>query len=1032
MARVLSIPTTVPFLPTLADALLDGTLVAGLDPRADPLALAGVTLYLPTRRAGRACEAALLAASGGEGLILPRIIPLGDVDEDALAFSEDAPLLAPPQAVETVHRRIALSALVARWRDVLAARADQARVAAGPAATLVLADALANLFDQMTIAQVEWDRLETLVLDDLDPYFELSRDFLRIARKAWVAHLAEYGLVEPSVRRDLLVAAQARQLLKLGAAAGPVIAAGSTGSLPATRMLLAAIARLPQGVVVLPGLDVHAEEDAFAALTAPEPHPAPDHPQYGLAHLLAALGVQRRQVEPLGAPRNLERERLLSEAMRQSRTTERWADLATRLPDPARGRATAQVTLIEAADPREEALCVALVLREVLTRPGARGALVTHDRDLARRVRAELARFAIQIDDSAGEPLAETAAGRFARLVVQVAASDFAPVPLFALLTHPYATFGLGETARAEAVAALELVALRGPRPRAGLSGLAEAVVAFDPERLHRTDPRRRVDEAGLARAADLVARLEVGFRAFVSSAAPQRLVDLVAAHRAALAAIAAAPEFQTLPPDAPAPALPESSDPLAQTPDGVELEAAFEAIAGAAVHGPDLSLGDYAQTVEALLADQVVRPQAQPAARLRILGPLEARLLDVDRVVLGGLVEGIWPPQTQADPWLSRPMRAQLGLELPERRIGLSAHDFVQCYGAPEVVLSLPGKVEGTQSVPSRFVQRLATVCGAQIWGQARARGDAWRAAAAALDQGARVPRALQPAPTPPLALRPRHLSVTEIETFLRDPYSIFARHVLALQPLDPLDARPGGAERGSALHDALGAFTLAFPDDLPPDALDQLMAHGRAAFAPLAVFPAEHALWWERFRRVAAWMVAFERERRQDLRRVVAEIGGSITLSLPGGPFRLTGRADRIDLLRGGGLAIVDYKTGTAPSTRQGRAFSPQLPLEAAMAVRGGFRAVPAEPVHDFFYLELKGGAEPGRMKAGVPEGQEAGAMAQEALDRLTDLLVAFDDETQGYRALAAPQWRGRFGVYDHLARVREWALGAEEDSA
>ncbi|MFG1396654.1 double-strand break repair protein AddB [Roseixanthobacter pseudopolyaromaticivorans] len=1011
MTRVFSIPTSAPFLPTLARALLDGDLVPGFAPRGDPLALASATLYLPTRRAGRMFADALLEASGGEALLLPRIVPLGDVDEDALVFAEEAPLLAPPRAVASVHRRVALAALVERWRDALAEGAGQAAVAAGPAATVALADELGRLFDQMSTAGVAWERLDGLAPEEHDRYFEISLDFLRIARRAWLAHLDALQLVEPAVRRDVLVGAEASRLARLGIAAGPVIAAGSTGSLPATARLLAAIARLPQGAVVLPGLDLDAEDDAFTMLTAPATL-APDHPQYGLAHLLPLLGVARRDVMELGPRARDGRERLLSEAMRQSETTDRWTSLATRLPDAARDAALEGLTLIAAADPREEALAIALVLRDTLERPGETAALVTPDRDLARRVAAELNRFGISIDDSAGVPLAETAPGRLARLVARAAAEACAPGPLFALLTHPLARFGLEADAKREAVAALELVALRGPRPRAGIAGLAATVTAFDPASLREGDPRRRVDDAGLAAASDLVARLGAALAPLFACTGKAPLPDLVAAHRAAVEAMAG------------------PFDPADADPASAALAHAFEEIAAGAADGPALRLEDYAETVTALFADQMVRPPRQAQEQVRILGPLEARLVHVDRIILGGLVEGAWPPQTRTDPWLSRPMRSELGLDLPERRIGLSAHDFVQGFGAREVILTYPGKVAGTQTVASRFLQRLATVAGKDRWAVVRARGEGWRLAAASLDQGPSVPRAEQPAPAPPLELRPRQLSVTEIETFLRDPYSIFARHVLRLRPLDPLDATPGGAERGSALHEALGAFTAAFPEDLPPDALDQLLAHGRAAFAPLAVYPAEHAVWWTRFERVAGWVVAFERERRAGLRRVVPEVSGRLDIALTRGPFRLTGRADRIELRTDGRLSILDYKTGSVPSTRQGATFSPQLPLEAAMAARGAFRNVPAAEVEDFRYVELKGGAEPGREKPGVHKETTATQMAEDALARLTELLLAFEDPNQGYRALAAPQWQGRFGAYDHLARVREWALGGGEE--
>ncbi|TDT88810.1 DNA helicase/exodeoxyribonuclease V subunit B [Azorhizobium sp. AG788] len=1012
MSRVFTIPSSAPFLKTLAHALLDGHLVPGFAPRGDPLALASATIYLPTRRAGRLFADAMLEAVGGEAVLLPRIVPLGDVDEDALAFSEEAALLAPPQAVAGVHRRIALAGLVARWRDALAEGEGQAMVAAGPAATMALADELGRLFDQMTTAGIAWSRLDDLVPEEHDAYFEISLQFLRIARQAWGAHLEEMGLVDPAERRDALVGAEERRLAALGAGAGPVIAAGSTGSLPTTARLLKAIASLPQGAVVLPGLDLHMEETAFQLLTA-DATSAPDHPQFGLAKLLGTLGLERRDVTTLATPAPWGREALLSEALRQSETAEQWATLSERLPDAVRAQALAEVRVVKALDPREEALAVALELRDALTKPDMRAALVTHDRDLARRVAAELERFGIAIDDSAGVPLGETQPARLARLVAKTVAEGCAPVPLFALLSQPGLSLDLAPEVLAEAVAALELIALRGPRPRSGAAGLAAAVAAFDAAKVHERDPRRRVGEDRQALAADLVARLVTALEPLsaLAEAGKVPLADLVAAHITTIESLTA------------------PLDPDAEEPAWASLAEALIDIRDGAPAGPAMTLAAYADAISALLADRVVRPRQRGEERIRILGPLEARLVAVDRVVLGGLVEGSWPPETRTDPWLSRPMRAELGLDQPERRIGLAAHDFAQAFGAREVVLTYPDKVGGTQSVPSRFLQRLSTVAGEDLWQAAIARGEAWRQAAARLDDGPRVPRAAQPAPKPPRELRPKKLSVTEVETFLRDPYSIFARHVLALQPLEALDAAPGGAERGSALHDALGAFAKDYPEDLPPDAHAQLLAYGRRAFEKLEVFPAEHAIWWARFERVAAFVVEFERERRASLKRVVAETGGGLPIRLLHSDFQLTGRADRIEIRTDGELNILDYKTGTAPSAKQGATFSPQLPLEAAMAARGGFRDVPAANVANFLYVELKGGAVAGREKPGVDEKSSAMAMAEDALERLRELLLAFENEEQGYRALAAPQWRGRFGPYDHLARVREWALGAEE---
>lgn len=1012
MPRVLTIPPSAPFLPVLARALLDGALVEGFAPRHDPLALAGATVFLPTRRAGRLFAEALLEASGGTALLLPRIVPLGDVDEDALAFSEDAPVLAAPHAIAPVHRRLVLARLVAHWRDTLSKAVEREAVAAGTASTFALADALGALFDDLTTAGLGVERMDGLVPDELDRYFKVGLDFVRIARRAFSAYLAEEGLVEPAARRDALVDAEARRLTMLGTATGPVIAAGSTGSMPATARLLKAIASLPHGAVVLPGLDLDLDAPSFDRL-ADSVLGAPDHPQYGLARLLGTLGVERREVIPLAPPAPFGRERLMGEALRQAETTDLWATLPDRLPPDALAAAMAGISVVEADDPRSEALAIALLLRDSLERPGEAAALVTPDRDLARRVASEMARFGVALDDSAGTPLADAPAGRLAGLLVTAAAEELAPVPLFALLTHPLARFGLDADAKAQAVAALELAALRGPRPAAGIAGLFAALDAHDPEGYRRSDPRSRIDGA-IAAARDLVQRLEGALGSLLAlgdrhGAVP--LAELVAAHRLAVET-AAGP-----------------LDPDAEDAAEAALARTFETLGRVAGDGPALDLASYADAAGALFSDTMVRPRAEPHARIRILGPLEARLVHVDRMVLGGLVEGSWPTIPETDPWLSRPMRAQLGLDLPERRIGLAAHDFAQAFGARELVLSFAAKVGGTQSVPSRFVQRLKTVAGEAEWDATRARGARFVRAARKLDEAPAVPRATRPAPAPPLELRPRRLSVTEVETFLRDPYSIYARHVLGLSPLDDLDAPPGGAERGSALHEAVGRFTQAFPDELPPDALARLLEEGARAFAPLKAFPAEHALWWARFERAAAFLVAFERERRMHLDRIVAETKGSLEIPLAASTFRLTGRADRIEIKRDGTLAIIDYKTGTAPSAKQAASLSPQLPLEAAMARRGGFEGVPAAPVEELTYVELKGGAEGGAEKPVKVKDRSTHDLAEDALAGLESLLKAFENVAQGYRSLAAPQWSGRYGDYDHLARVREWALAGEE---
>ncbi|MDF2620460.1 MAG: double-strand break repair protein AddB [Xanthobacteraceae bacterium] len=1004
--NLLTIPASVPFLAVLADALLDGRLVEGFAPRHDPFALASATVFLPTRRAGRLLAEALRARTASGVTLLPRIVPLGDVDEDSLAFAES--FTDPPRAVPGMTRRLALASLVRRWRRLLAGDDGRIAVAAGPGAEFALADALAHLIDEMAAQQVPWERLDTLVPGQHDLYWDMALDFLQIAREFWPALLDELGAVDASVRRDRLIAAEAERLRM--APAGPVIAAGSTGSMPATARLLAAVAHLTDGCVVLPGLDTDLDARSWDHLTDEEA-PAPSHPQYGLALLLKAhMRVGRDAVRVLAPPAPHGREKLLSEALRPVASTEAWASLAERLGAAEIDAALAEVSVIEADDAREEALAIAVALREALEEPGRSAALVTPDRDLARRVAAELLRFEVAIDDSAGEPLSESAPGRFARLVADACEAELAPVPLSALLRHPLARFGLERAALDTAADALELMVLRGPRSEAGADGLVRAVAGFSPALHHASDPRAAVDTDRQALAADLAQRIAQALGPLLALGEGEHpFAALLEAHRAAVAAAWSAEDGGA------------AEDEIALA----ELAKVFSDMAEGASQAPVMRLADYAAALPLLLADRPVRPPLLPGARLRILGPLEARLVSVDRMVLAGLVEATWPSAVRTDPWLSRPMRAALGLEAPERRIGLSAHDFAQGCGAPELILSHPRKLGGAPTVPSRFLQRLEAVSGEARWKMAKRRGDRFRRLAALIEEAPAAPRIARPEPAPPVELRPKRLSVTEIETWLRDPYTIYARHVLRLRPLDMLDEAPGAAERGSAIHDALGAFAQAFPETLPAEPEAALLAFGREAFKELEAFPAEYALWWARFERLVPRYIGWERARRTTARRVFAELGGRIALA--GGRFALTGRADRIEQLREGGLAIIDFKTGAVPTAKQTAAhYSPQVPLEAAMAAAGGFRDLPAEGAAALTYVRL--GTNELKEVSAVDRDETAFGLAASTLERLEQLIAAFEDPSRGYASLARPMFRGRFGDYDHLARVKEWSTGGE----
>jgi ATP-dependent helicase/nuclease subunit B len=1021
-ARVFTIAPSAPFLPTLIRALVDGTLVPGFPAPDDPLALTAATLYLPTRRACRLARDLFVDATGRNGALLPRIRPIGDIDEDELAFADAAAgglaetALDLPPALGPLERRLLLARLVLQWAGSadLHGAGGAPLVAHSPAAALRLADDLARLIDDMTTRQVAWERLDQIVPDRFDAYWQLSLRFLQIARVAWPAILQERGAIEAAARRDRLIAAEAARLA--AATDEPVIAAGSTGSIPATAALLTTIARLPHGAVVLPGLDTdldaaawdliggHADGEAPAA-------PAFGHPQFAMQALIKSLGVDRSLVTALAPPAPHGRERVLSEAMRPAAATERWRE---RLDDGAIAAALDDLAVIEAANADEEALAIAVALREALEQQHKTAALATPDRALARRVIAALARWDVAVDDSGGDALGDTPAGRFTRLVAAAALDGLPPVTLLALLKHPLFRLGQAEGGYAGAIAALERAILRGPRPRPGTAGLADALATFRGTRLHPRDPRTGIGAADLAAAATLVARLATALTPLEGlGAKAHRFGEIATRHRAVVAALA--------------------EDALAGD-DGTAVATAFDDIgARPAPDDFDVAPADYPELFAAAIADRMVR-RPDRHARVRIFGLLEARLQNVDRMVLGGLVEGTWPPETRTDAWLSRPMRHDLGLDLPERRIGLSAHDFAQALGAREVILSRAAKVAGVPTVPSRFVQRLAAVAGETAWHRARARGERYLAWARSLDAPPKiVQRIAAPQPRPPAAARPTSITVTDVEHWLRDPYTIYAKHVLRLAPLDPIDTPPGARDRGNLIHDAIGDFSKAHPDGLPPDAAGVLIGIGRARFAPLADYPEAQAFWWPRFVRIARWFAGWDAGRRAVLTHTHAEISGTIDIALGAGSFRLIARADRIERRIDGRYAIVDYKTGQARTEKQVRTgLAPQLTLEAAILRRGGFADMPAgASIDEILYVTLKGGEPAGEpfpiaFEEGTPDGQ-----ADRALARFTSLVTRFADAREPFRSLVHPMWRARYGDYDHLARVKEWRAGDETDT-
>jgi len=991
-AKILTIAAGAPFAETLARGL-----IARLG--SDPLALAQATVYLPTRRAGRTLSETFARVLGGAAL-LPNIRPLGDVDEDEFLFDPSSEDVTLPPVIAPVRRRLLLATLVQRW--------DRAQRGGtfGFAQASALARALARFLDEAQTQNADLAKLDELAPAALAEHWAEVRDFLELLRDQWPGLLEAEGALDPADHRNRALSALARRLAKTPPD-GPLIAAGSTGSIPATAELLGAIARLPQGAIVLPGLDRELDEESWNNLD-------PGHPQYGMKQLLARIGVAREEVgdwQP-AASTSPARETLLRETLRPAPTTDAWRAIAERGGGEI-AQGLESLSLIEAAHPGEEATTIALILRETLETKGRTAALVTPDRNLARRVAAEMGRWSVTIDDSAGRPMAKTPPGTFLSLLADAAEGDFAPVPLLALLKHPLAAGGEAQAEFRARARDLDRLVLRGPRPNPGLNGLANAIARAGTKERPGDGDRRTL--AALApwfeRLADLLRPLEDAMAA--DEIAIADAADIHAQVAEALAATEAQP----------------GADRLWRGDAGEAAASLLAELREGAAGIPPIAPRTYPALFHELAEERAVRPAYGSHPRLAILGPLEARLQRFDVVVLGGLNEGTWPAVAASDPWLSRPMREKLGLEAPERPIGLAAHDFATLAAGARVFFTRSAKVDGTPTVPSRWLQRLLQLTkGLGLEKKLESPTHYTMLAGLLSEPDKPAERIKRPAPRPPVAARPRRLSVTEIERWLRDPYAIYARHVLDLQPLDPLDAEIGALERGNAVHLALEKFLAKFAGILPENSEQHLIAIADGVFREAGISQAALALWRPRFARAARWFVGVERERRTAIKQSFVELKGRRAFPGPAGEFVLRCRADRIDLLQAGGAAVIDYKSGNPPSRKQVRTLlAPQLPLEGAILAEGGFAETGKIAARELLYIRFSGGADAGELRA--IDGDIA-ALIAEAEEKLIERIAAFDNAETPYLPRLMPFRANVAGDYDHLARVREWSLAGWEE--
>lgn len=1020
---IYTVASYLPFLDTVARGILDQV-------GDDALKLCDYTILVPDRETGHALRQAFMAQLEGKPHVMPHIGAPGDIDDEQLSLkiSDHAELsqalMDIPPAVSRQHRQLVLAQEILKIPGM----------ASSTQKAIKLGGELGKLLDEMQSHDVSLNDIEKLVPPEFKEQWSKTAEFLKIITDTWPKRLEEMGRIDPEAHRDVVVKIQAAHWQNKKPT-NPVIAVGFNEDSSAVLNLLKAVADLPNGSVVMQGLDLDLDQQSWDAIT-------PVHPQSVSKGIMKALGADRSvvkewQSQPLAANTaarapnlartNKERQKLLREAMRPAGTAEGWTSLlapkqkktgkkkAAKAEGGINIQALSGMDMITCGTPQEEASVIALKMRESLEDPVHTVTLVTEDRELARRVSARLRNWQIDVHDDAGVPLSETQAGIYLLSTAAMAAEELAPVPMLEALKNPLASMGEDKKDFRRHVSDLEGMVFHGPRPGIGMDGVKNALTAAFNRVARRPKNKQTLTPEQLKAERDqlegFVGKIETAGKSFLtkmSSDKPVPFIDLLDEHIQFAEALAADDKES-------------GAIRLWRGEDGMKAARFLTELRNVAKLVPDVTGRGYVDVLHGLMNDVTVRSKVSSHPTLRITTPARARLLKSDIIILGGINDQVWPPKMNENPWLSPEMIKALGLPVPETDIGKSAHNFVQMVSNPNVLLTRSMRSGDGPAVSSPFLTRMLMVLRGAGLEKAIEKKTHLLDVHMAMYTPAQVTPIEAPHVTPPKDKRPKQLPVTAVEMLMRDPYEVYVKYVLKLRQKAPLDASPGVSERGMFTHAALEEFTKKYPDKLPDNAEEELLAIGQKTFKERMDNPSVRAFWWPRFERVAKWFVRFEKERREMSKVLGSEVRGKLEIDTGDGIFTLTTIADRIDRDEDDQLSIIDYKTGSVPSQKSVKlGFSPQLTLEALIAFSGGLDGIDASDVGKLQYWKLSGG----RPAADVTEVREdVKKLVSEARDGVAELIKAFNNPATPYLVSPRPEWAPRYNNAQHLSRVDEW---------
>lgn len=933
----------------------------------DILMLSQVVVFVPNRRGAQTIKEAFVRAQGLAPTILPRIIPLGDLEEDEIFLSEDAFARDVLPAVDNMERHLIFTKII------LSKPADFGLQKFSAAQASALAGQLEKLIDEAHNERLDFDELKNLVPEKYAEHWQETLKFLQIVTQYWPQILAEKNAVDAAEKQNILLKIKAESWEE-NKPKTHIISAGIYADYPQIKEFLRAIKNLPNGQIYIGGLDRNLSDEEFFGADE-------NHPQYQLAKLLEFLDISRDDVVDLCPSENPQRERFVSEVMRPAQGSDKWLELKNR-PFP---RETFDgLHLVSCEDLRHEALTIALIMREKLEDKETRIALVSPDRNLARMVASELERWKITVDDTAGKPLHLMPVAIFLRQIVQVVETDFAGVQFLALLKNPLCRCSQKNSDFRKNVRDFETTVLR----KKDKTDINKNLQQWADEIKEKMLPLKKLFDQKNA-----------------------KLNDLIFAHLLIAETLAQTQEIS-------------GAGALWRGEEGKTASAFFAGLLEKSDIIGEIECSEYADFLENMMSAEVVRKQYGTHPRLKIMGPVEARLNNFDTVIIAEVNEGVWPPSADADPWMSRPMKKEFGLPLPEKEVGIFAFDFANLLSGQNVYIARAVRSGDAPTNKSRWLLRFETVACASGINVEDLYENEYALWAKDIERAAAYAPAEAPTPRPNVVLRPRRFSASALQTLIDNPYAAFAKYILKLYPLDDIDAEPDARDYGVLIHKIIEQFNTIYNAQLPEDAENIYFSLAKQLFEQHSVEEINKVFWWAKFVKTVKWILSREVDQRKGIRRIYSENRGELEFELFGGRSSINAKADRIDEYEDGSVSVIDYKTGSnVPSKKSVMSYkNVQLIVEGIIAQNGGYEKVSSRKVKNLKYWKFKGGE--------VIINEHMESFLQQGFQIIKNLLDMYDNPDMAYVVKTKPKYAGSHDDYEHLCRIKEWGVSGDDE--